>query len=64
MPRKKGIIDWLNEKGPMKQVKGGKRTVDAVTGPPPKKVKPKKHKHPPTVRAGIRAYKSISKKRK
>jgi len=59
-----GILPWLKEKGPMKRVKGGKRTVDAVTGPPHKKVKPKIQKHPPTVRLGIRAYKSITKKRK
>lgn len=45
------VIEFLTEKGPMKKIVGGKRTVDAVTGPEPKKVKPKIHKHPPTVRA-------------
>jgi len=59
--KRKGVIEFLSEKGPMKKVKGGKRTVDAVTGPPHKKVKPKIHKHPPTVRLGIKAIKAVQK---
>ena len=37
-----GIIEFLSEKPPMKKVVGGKRTVDAVTGPPIQKKKPKR----------------------
>ena len=49
--KKKSMLDFLT-KGPRKNKKivGGKRTVDAVTGPKHKKVKPKTHKHPASVR--------------
>ncbi len=35
----KGIGDWLKDTGHIKKRKGGKRTTDAVTGPPLKKKK-------------------------